>query len=150
MSNEKEIKNEKNKSKAVVCLVIGIILVIALIAMAIIMFFGGVTPEAKLTKSLKSMGSDFYENFYYEQVGSTKDERATFLSKYETIGIKINLENLSRYDNSKYEKEIKNFVNNKTNKQCNKENTKVEIYPTSPYEKDSYTMEIKLDCGFEK
>ena len=38
------------------------------------------------------MGKDFYENFYYEQVGSTDEERADFLSKYESIGIKINLD----------------------------------------------------------
>ena len=94
------------------------------------------------------MGKDFYENFYYEQVGSTNEERANFLSKYESIGIKINLDNLSRYDNNKNADKLNEFVNKKTNKSCDKVNTKVTIYPKKPYNKTSYKIETQLDCGF--
>ena len=106
--------------------------------------------EASLSKSLESMGKDFYENFYYTQVGSTDEERANFLSKYETIGIKINLDNLSRYDNNKNSDKINKFVNNKTNKACDRTNTRVIVYPQKPYNKTSYKIETQLDCGFDE
>ncbi len=99
---------------------------------------------------VESMGKDFYENFYYEQVGSTDEERADFLSKYESIGIKINLDNLSRYGENKNADEISKFVNQKTKKACDKTNTKVVIYPQKPYNKTSYKIETQLDCGFDE
>ena len=106
--------------------------------------------EAFLSKSLESMGKDFYENFYYTQVGSTDEERADFLSKYETIGIKINLDNLSRYDDNKNADEINKFINQKTKKACDKTNTKVIVYPQKTYNKTSYKIETQLDCGFNE
>ena len=126
------------------------VLVVVLIVAACIMFIKKGGQEASLSKSLESMGKDFYENFYYTQVGSTDEERANFLSKYETIGIKINLDNLSRYDNNKNSDKINKFVNNKTNKACDRTNTRVIVYPQKPYNPTSYKIETQLDCGFDE
>ena len=148
-----EKKNETkpvNKNNGIICIVIGVVLVVALIVAACIMFIKKGGQEASLSKSLESMGKDFYENFYYTQVGSTDEERANFLSKYETIGIKINLDNLSRYDNNKNSDKINKFVNNKTNKACDRTNTRVIVYPQKPYNKTSYKIETQLDCGFDE
>ena len=146
-------KNETkpvNKNNGIICIVIGVVLVVALIVAACIMFIKKGGQEASLSKSLESMGKDFYENFYYTQVGSTDEERANFLSKYETIGIKINLDNLSRYDNNKNSDKINKFVNNKTNKACDRTNTRVIVYPQKPYNQTSYKIETQLDCGFDE
>ena len=105
--------------------------------------------KKKLVEKM-NLYKDFYENFYYEQVGSTDEERADFLSKYESIGIKINLDNLSRYGENKNADEISKFVNQKTKKACDKTNTKVVIYPQKPYNKTSYKIETQLDCGFDE
>ena len=94
------------------------------------------------------MGRSFYENFYYEQVGSSADERSTLLSKFTDIGIKVDLDNLSRYNNGEFKDEISKFKNK--NEDCNKTNTKVVIYPKSPYGKTDYTVSTELDCGFEE
>ena len=139
-----------NKNNGIACIVIGVVLVVAIIVAACFMFIKKGGQEASLSKSLESMGKDFYENFYYTQVGSTDEERANFLSKYETIGIKINLDNLSRYDNSKNLEKINKFVNNKTNKACDRTNTRVIVYPQKPYNKTSYKIETQLDCGFDE
>ena len=123
-------KNETkpvNKNNGIICIVIGVVLVVVLIVAACFMFIKKGGQEASLSRSLESMGKDFYENFYYEQVGSTDEERADFLSKYESIGIKINLDNLSRYGENKNADEISKFVNQKTKKACDKTNTKVVI-----------------------
>ena len=146
-------KNETkpvNKNNGIICIVIGVVLVVVLIVAACFMFIKKGGQEASLSKSLESMGKDFYENFYYEQVGSTDEERADFLSKYESIGIKINLDNLSRYNENKNADEISKFVNEKTKKACDKTNTKVVIYPQKPYNKTSYKIETQLDCGFDE
>ena len=146
---KKEETKTTNKNNSVICIVIGAVLVVALIVAACFMFIKKGGQEASLSKSLESMGKDFYENFYYTQVGSTDEERADFLSKYETIGIKINLDNLSRYDNNKNSDKINKFVNNKTNKVCDRTNTRVIVYPQKPYNKTSYKIETQLDCGFD-
>ena len=141
-----EKKNETkpvNKNNGIICIVIGVVLVVALIVAACIIFPGQGAQYV-------GMGKDFYENFYYEQVGSTDEERADFLSKYESIGIKINLDNLSRYGENKNADEISKFVNQKTKKACDKTNTKVVIYPQKPYNKTSYKIETQLDCGFDE
>lgn len=150
VGEKREETKTTNKNNSIICIVIGIVLVVALIVVACIMFIKKGGQEASLSKSLESMGKDFYENFYYEQVGSTDEERADFLSKYESIGIKINLDNLSRYDENKNADEISKFVNQKTKKACDKTNTKVVIYPQKPYNKTSYKIETQLDCGFNE
>lgn len=142
MKKIKEIlKNKK--------IVIPILCLIACGIVAIIIFgrFEG-SQEKKLTSKLQEMGKDFYENFYYQQVGSTNEERIKFLKKFETIGIKVNLDNLSRYNLKDSEQVLSQFVNKKNNTNCDKTNTQVIIYPVEPYNQDSYNLEVHLECGF--
>ena len=55
----------------------------------------------RLTIYLEEMGKDFYENFYYDEIGTTQDEKTDFLSKYDKMGITVSLDTLSKYQNSK-------------------------------------------------
>ena len=64
------------------------------------------TQEQKLEAKLEDLGKDFFENFYYPQVGSDDSSRATFLEKFSEIGIKVNLDNLSRYNGEGVEDKI--------------------------------------------
>lgn len=129
--------------------IIGGILLVLIITLSLFMIKKD-NQEEELTTILKELGSEFYEEFYYDKVGNNLEERRNFLEKYKDIGIKINLDNLSRYNSEKNKEKIEQFVNKKTNQECDKENTMVIIYPNDPYEKDSYKEEIKLICGFEK
>lgn len=129
--------------------IIGGILLVLIITLSLFMIKKD-NQEEELTTILKELGSEFYEEFYYDKVGNNLEERKNFLEKYKDIGIKINLDNLSRYNSEKNKEKIEQFVNKKTNQECDKENTMVIIYPNDPYEKDSYKEEIKLICGFEK
>ena len=141
----KKEKQENKKIKILVSLIIIVILVVT-----VTMIFLKRSNEEELNTSLKEMGKNFYENFYYEQIGSSSDERNALLSKFTTIGIKVDLENLGRYNDGEFSKEIKEFKNNKTGKSCNKTKTKVIIYPKTPYGKTDYKIETELDCGFKK
>ncbi len=126
--------------------IIGFIL-IGLVSMLCIFLFTSKTlrENESLEDSLKDMATDFYENFYYDQVKQISKEE-DYLSKFETIGIKISLENLKEFDNGKYISKIDKFVNSKTKVSCNKYNTVAIIYPIKPYGKNDYEIEVNLEC----
>lgn len=142
------MKEKKKFNKKVI---IGIV-VLLLVAAGVVLFLvrNSSDNREQLETSLTEMGKSFYENFYYEQIGSSADERASLLSKFTTVGIKVDLDNLGRYNNGEFKAEIKEFKNSKTDEECSKTGTKVIIYPKSPYGKTDYNIEVNLDCGFEE
>lgn len=144
-----KLKNIKFNKKMVI--IPAVILVVVLIVVLVLVFAKkGESQEVKLTNELKELGIDFYENFYYKQVGSNDEERSEFLEKYKDIGIKISLDNLSRYKTDETEEIVKKFVNNESKEECDRINSMVVIYPKEPYDKDSYTIDAMLECGYEK
>lgn len=140
-------KNFFSKKRNVI--ITSVVAGVLVIAIVLIILLGANNQEKKLTSELESIGRNFYEEFYYSQIGSNDEERASFLSKYSTIGIKVDLENLARTLDNKDE-ELAKFVNNKTKQSCHLTNSKVTIYPQDPYGKTDYKIDVTLDCGFEK
>ncbi len=141
-------KQEKRKlNKKTLAIVVALLIVVILVVLLVV--FGKKSNEKELESSLNKMGSSFYENFYYEQIGSSADDRTSLLSKFSTIGIKIDLENLGRYNDGEFKKDIKEFKNSLTGEKCNQTKTKVIIYPKSPYGKTDYKIETELSCGFK-
>lgn len=106
--------------------------------------------EDQLNDSLTKMGEEFYTDFYYTEISKNKSttEVSAFLEKFSEVGIKVNLDNLSRYNDGQNKEEIAKFKN-KDDKACNTTNTKAIIYPKKPYGKNDYTIKVELDCGFE-
>ena len=143
----KKIITRLNKKNCFIAIT-ALILIIAIIL--IIILIPKKSEEDKLNDMLKELGINFYENFYYDQVGTNDTEKKEFVKKYETIGIKINFDNLSRFNSDNNKKIIDKFVNSKTKKECDKLSTRVIIYPKSPYEKDSYNIKTELICGFDE
>lgn len=142
-------KQEKRKlNKKTLALVVAVLIVVILVVLLVV--FGKKSNEKELESSLNKMGASFYENFYYEQIGSSADDRTSLLSKFSTIGIKIDLENLGRYNDGEFKKDIKEFKNSLTDEKCNQTKTKVIIYPKSPYGKTDYKIETELSCGFKE
>ena len=137
----------KKMNKKVCLIICGIVVAIAVIATTVVLILNR-SNEKELNKKLEELGISFYEDFYYDAV--TKQSGTDFLAGYEQIGIKVSLDNLSRSKGVNTEEIIKFFVNSKTKKACDKDNTKVTIYPKEPYEKKDYKVEIQLECGFKK
>ena len=90
------MKNIKLNKKSITIILSCLIVVIAAIVICIL-FFNKNNQEKILTNKLGEMGTEFYEEFYYNQIGSNDEERSNFLKKFESTGIKVNLDNLSRY-----------------------------------------------------
>lgn len=137
-------------NKKILMIISGVI--VALVAFVVgFMLLSGNSKEKELKELLEGMSRDFYENFYYDGVEKQKpgDEKIEFLERYSKIGIKLNLDNLSRYNTTENEEKIAEFVNPKTGKPCDKEKTRAIIYPKENYNKTDYTIELKLACGFE-
>ena len=133
------------------------------------------STEDIVKNKISELGKTFYEDFYYPSSGNgDANKRKEFLAKYQSMGIKVNLENLIRYyvttDSFKEafptvnDKEVKDvsitdrvqFIENEwfkvgkeENDKCDVNNTKVIIYPKDPYEKNTYEMEIVTACGFK-
>lgn len=122
-------------------IIVACIFVVVIFAIFIPVSLSVNSKEQKFNDELKKIASDFYENTYYNQIGNDDGTRLAFLTKYKSTGIKIDLENLSRTTNNANEV-LKKFNG------CNKENTKVIIYPVEPFNQKDYTVEIELDCGF--
>lgn len=145
----KKLKLNMNK-KNIIMMIGAIVGFVLIVVIALLLITRGGSQEKKLKSRMEELGKDFYENFYYKQVGSTDEEKVAFLKKYESIGIKVNLDNLARYNTKENSKILEEFVNNKTKKECDKNNSQIIIYPKDPYNQTSYKIEVKLDCGFKE
>ncbi len=141
-------KNQKGKKIAKICL-IAVLLIIVFVVVFILTSYK-VSLEDKLSKSLTNMGKEFYTDFYYKEISANKTSKeiSDFLSRYKDMGIKINLDNLLKYNEEGNKNKIKEFKN-EDGKECNKTNTKAIIYPKSPYGEKDFTIEIELDCEFK-
>jgi len=99
--------------------------------------------EEKLTNSLTKIGRDWYENFYYD--GFEESKRADILSRFKDSGIKVDLDNLSKYNTEANSELIKEFKLNQEDG-CNSSETKIVVKPKEPYGKTDYDIEAVLSC----
>ena len=111
------------KNKKMVGIAGGIIALIVIILLVVFLILPNLgKSEAKVQKDfegmLREMGKDFYENYYYDNLAKTDEERKDFLKKYQSIGIKIDLENLGRYNSNANKDKVAEFVNPTTNEAC--------------------------------
>lgn len=137
------------KLKTSAKVVLGLIVVVVIVGLVLI-FTKKKDPQLALNERLITVGSDFYENFYFEHISTnkTEEEVVAFLERYEEVGIKVDIDNLSRYDEEKYPSLLDEFVNEKDNIACDIRNTRAVIYPVAPYGNTDYSIEAELDCGF--
>lgn len=146
-SKMEKLKNMNKKTIIIaVCCLVGVV-VLGVVGYAVL---AKETEEEKLIRLLNEMGTDFYENYYYDQLGKTDEEREKFLALYTDKGIKVNLDNLGRYNSKVNEDKIAEFVNSETNEECDKIETKIIIYPKESFGKTDYELEAVLECGFDE
>lgn len=136
-SDSRDFKSKKKlfiiAGAAVVAIAAGVIIALSL----------GGNKEEKLSNSLIKMGRDWYENFYYD--GFEESKRADILSRFKDIGIKVDLDNLSRYNTEVNSEIIKEFKPGEEDG-CNATETKIVIKPKDPYGKTDYDIEAVLSC----
>jgi hypothetical protein len=144
------VENRK-KSISIICGIVAAIVVMVIVILFATGILGNKNKkvEKQLTARLEELGRNFYEDFYYNQVGKDDEARKEFVKGYSQNGIKINLDNLARSNTTKQES-ILNEFKNASGEACNSSNTKVAIYPKEPYGVKDYEIKVTLDCGFDK
>lgn len=159
---EKKIKKEKdeikksNDNERLIKIIMGVVIAIVLVLAIIIPIVkNSNNQEKQLEKYMKELGKVYYEDIYFEAWGEDSEGRTKLLSSHTSTGINTDLSNLARTVSGKNgfpstDEILEKFVNKKTGKSCSKTATKVYFYPTEPFGKTNYKMEVKLDCGFDK
>ena len=99
--------------------------------------------EKQLNNRMGELAKNFYENYYFDQVGSE------FVKGHAENGIKIDLANLARINNSDSQSVLDEFKNTE-GEACNTSTSKVTIYPKEPYGSTNYNVEVELKCDFSK
>lgn len=150
--SEPEEHEPRERKKAValpikkIAIIAGAVVGVVIIVVVALLAFGKNNDE-KLSATLEEMGRDWYENFYYD--GFDEKKRADILSRFKDIGIKVDIDNLSRYNTEVNAEKLKDFKMDEEDG-CDKTETKVIIKPQDPYGKTDYTIETKLVCGDKK
>ena len=129
---------EKRKNKGRVIAIIGIFILVLFLG---VLVFYNMNSEKRAEARLNQISKIFYK-YYYEDNSNKDDKDAikVFLSKYAASGLTIKLKDMKIYIDSK---KVENY---KALKNCDEEKTKVIIYPQTPYGKDDFKIETKLDC----
>ena len=99
--------------------------------------------EKQLNDKMTELAKNFYENYYFDQVGSD------FVKGHAENGIKIDLANLARINNSDSQSVLNEFKNSE-GEACDTTKSKVTIFPKDPYGKTDYELKIELECNFKK
>lgn len=129
---------EKRKNKGRVIAIIGIFILVLFLG---VLVFYNMNGEKRAEARLNQISKIFYK-YYYEDNSNKDDKDAVkvFLSKYAASGLTIKLKDMKIYIDSK---KVENY---KALKNCNEEETKVTIYPTTPYGKNDFKIKTKMSC----
>lgn len=114
--------------------IIIILIIIILIVIISLTFLFKDTKE----KDFENLGIDFYENFYYPNLGSSSKEK--ILSDLTDTGLKITLQDI--IDSEEY---LTITIDSSLEK-CQKEESIIYIYPKDPYGNKDYTIKTELVC----
>lgn len=134
--------------KAAIGILCGIVVIIAGIGIGVSFStrHNSETEEQQLIKILEDLGKEWYEGYYYEALSYNETPREDFLKKFVDTGLKIDLSNLALHASDGIEEKMARFEN----KNCDKEETKVIIYPQYPFGLRDYKIETKMQCSTAK
>ena len=129
---------EKKGNKKIIFVITIIIILVLFLG---VLVFLNLDTEKRAETRLKQLSKIFYK-YYYEDNSDKKDKDKikVFLSNYSTTGLTIRLKDMETYIDTK---KVENY---KDLKKCNAEETKITIYPKSPYGKEDFKVELNLKC----
>lgn len=70
------LKKEKKFNWRIIIIIVIVVAILALAGWFIFSKLNKGNNKSELETSLSEMGKNFYENFYYEQIGSSSDEKS--------------------------------------------------------------------------
>ena len=130
------------KKKNIIVKILIVLLIMFVIFLVINRYFPR-NPRENAEKKLNELAEKFYGHYYDAKYDSNKpDEIKTTLDLYKDTGLTINLEDLQIYLDTFNIEDYSAFD------KCDKKNTKVTVYPKSPYNKTDFDISSILKCQF--
>lgn len=144
----KKLKSKKapdpiEKKITIVCIIVAAVAVVA--SLFIGFFFNS---ERVAQRKLAELAKDYYENYYYDKFMQTIDDESLeeAFGKNEERGFApVYLRQLLLFDNERNTKYEKYFST--SGYKCNKNETKIQIFPEAPYGKTNYKVEYVFSCN---
>ena len=125
------------KNKKIIIAIGFILLIIGGILLLVNSKFG---RESLSKRDLRKITKEFY-SYYYDENNSDNNIK-NYLMKYVDSGLTISLGDMEIYIESKSNGGTKYSSLEK----CDRANSKITIYPKSPFEKDDYELKFDLVC----
>ena len=125
------------KNKKIIIAIIFILLIIGGILLLVNSKFG---RESLSRRDIRKMTKEFY-SFYYDENNSNNNIR-NYLRKYINSGLTISLGDMEVYIESK----SNGGTSYSSLEKCDRANSKITIYPKSPFGKDDYELKFDLVC----
>lgn len=146
-SHKVTFNNQQKKKIIYLSIIILLILIIAIYFISKELIERNKTDRERVTSYVEDLAKDFYEDYYYPQLSDMKknqliEDIPMFLSNFEHQGIPVSLNNLIE-THYKTEEEINKVLKEY---QCSFEETGFQIYPLSPYHKNSYKIDLHIVC----
>lgn len=94
------------------------------------------SSKSSLEDLLITLGSDFYENHYYPGI-----QNKELLNDYKESGVNIDINSLNVI--IPLPEETKKILNKN---KCDYQNTKLIIYPNTPFGSTDYKIKVELSC----
>lgn len=121
---------------------------LAVITMILFTLFNLIaTSEYLVKRRIKSIASDYYENYYYNLVLSFNENHGDIdqvFAHYQNSGFaKVTLRQLLLYDNQKHIGAMSEL-----SKYCNLDSTIIKVYPEPPFSKTNYHINYGYSCKF--
>lgn len=117
-----------------------IAIILFIIAGILILVNSKIGRESLSRRDIRKITKEFY-SFYYDE-NNTDDNVKNYLRKYINTGLTISLGDMEVY--------IENKSNGGTTysslEKCDRANSKITIYPKSPFGKDDYELKFDLVC----
>ena len=141
----------KQHKKIVLGVAGGLLVVILAIILIITLTKPKKTNKEQLTSSLETLGRKYYEEFYYPSAANSDDvnQKREFLQNFSSVGLRVTLENLLRYNDTLENKDNTEYKNKKKKEDCDQKKTMVVIYPKAEYSSKDYDIKVELVCGFD-
>ena len=141
----------KQHKKIVIGVGAGLLVVIIAIILIISLTKPKKTNKEQLTSSLEALGRKYYEDYYYVAAANSDDvaQKKEFLQNFSSVGLRVSLENLLRYNDTLENKDTTEYKNKKKKEECDKKKTMVIIYPRDEYGAKDYDIRVELVCGFD-
>ena len=136
---------EKKSNLKVVLIIIFIILLVCFIGGLFFIKKNPISNDETAKTKMEKLSSVFYK-YYYEENAVKGDQKETdkFFSRFTDIGITIRLKDLKVYLDSRKNEDYSEFKN------CDENETKLTIYPKSPFGEKDYSIKVTTKCNLKK